>query len=259
MRLLLTGKYRLPPRLTTLGLTVFIGCGSGVLLAASTIGLPYTLVPSAVSEKLRDVDSVESAWIEVAPDAFSSGYRSGIDVYKSMAEHSFDDEPMVVVYAKADPAMALPEVVVTSASIDSEYTHITAAEAIPSAASEQHRDVDSVEHAWVEVAPDAFSSRYRSGIDVYKNMAEHSFDDEPMVVTYAKADPAMALPEVVVISASIDSEYTHITAAEAIIDPLARGEDKIYLQITAPSAALSDAPGAAAPGKPKQRRFFTES
>ncbi|MEH6823201.1 MAG: hypothetical protein V7629_04720 [Motiliproteus sp.] len=107
---------------------------------------------------------------------------------------------------------------------------------------------------WVVVAPDGFSSGYRSGIDVYKNMAEHSFDDEPMVVIYAKADPAMALPEVVVISASIDSEYTHITAAEVIIDPIAWGEEAIYLQIS----EQSDAPGAGAPSTLKQRRFFTE-
>lgn len=112
-----------------------------------------------------------------------------------------------------------------------------------------------IELVMTEVAPDSYGSSYRSGIDVYKAMAEHSFDDEPMWVVYAKADPAMTLPEVVVIPVSMDRLYTHITAAAEIIDPIARGEDKVYLRIN----ELPENPASSDQRKPRPRRFFSES
>lgn len=130
----------------------------------------------------------------------------------------------------------------------------------PSEARHSERDVEvaagpvvALEEGNVEIAPDAYSSHYRSGIDVYRELNEGSFDDEPMLVVYAKADPALALPEVVVIPASRDINYTHITAAERIIDPIARGEDLIFLRL----GGLADQPETP-PSKPKQRRFFSQ-
>ncbi|MEH6471913.1 MAG: hypothetical protein V7752_11735 [Halopseudomonas sp.] len=115
-----------------------------------------------------------------------------------------------------------------------------------------------MEPEMIEVPPDRYSRGYRSGIDVYRYMAEHSFDDEPMLVVYAKADPAMALPEVVVIAASIDPNFTHVTAAEAIIDPIVQGEDRVYLHISTPPEPPAGVARPPSPVEPMKRRFFTD-
>lgn len=191
MRGLLAVKHWVKPDSIKLSLLVLLVCGSGVLLAASTIGLPYTLVmPDRIEDRHWDQD------VEISAETVTALEEGDVEI-------------------AAEPVL---------------------------------------EPVMLEVAPDSFNRRYRSGIDVYKNMTEHGFDDEPMAVIYAKADPAMALPEVVVVPASKDSNYSHITAAEAIADQIARGEDKIYLSID----ALPVESGAAASGKPEQRRFFTE-
>ena len=110
----------------------------------------------------------------------------------------------------------------------------------------------------VEIAPDPYSREYRSGVDVYKAMGERSFDDEPMLVVYPAVDPAMAPPEIVVTPASIEVAYTHITPAQQIIDPIAQGEDAIFLLISSPPEPPSGAQPLEKPSRKKQRRFFSQ-
>jgi hypothetical protein len=107
----------------------------------------------------------------------------------------------------------------------------------------------------VEIAPDRYSRTYRSGIDVYKMMSDEGFDDEPMVVIAPEVDLSLQ-PRIVVIAAYSPPVYTHVTAAQAIIDPVARGEDAIYLLISSPP----EPPEGRRPKavvKPKERRFFS--
>ncbi|WP_421861933.1 hypothetical protein [Motiliproteus sp.] len=109
----------------------------------------------------------------------------------------------------------------------------------------------------VEVVPDNFSMTYRNGREVYKEMAEHSFDDEPMVEIAPAADPALALPEVVVVASHSEPVYTHVTVGERVVDAIPTGEDKIFLQISAvevsPEAARRDALR-----RFQSRRFFSK-
>ncbi|MFT5720327.1 MAG: hypothetical protein ACI9W6_000617 [Motiliproteus sp.] len=159
MRQSLTAKDRLRRRALSLTAVLLLGCRSGVLLAAGEIGLPYAVVPAGPDDAWQRAPDVEIAagpvtakesapetakeagfveiaagpvavlsLVEVPPDPYSRGYRSGIDVYRSLSEDGFDNEPMPVVYARADPARALPDVVVTPASSDRRYSHITAAQ-----------------------------------------------------------------------------------------------------------------------------------
>ena len=112
-----------------------------------------------------------------------------------------------------------------------------------------------IEQKMVEIAPDGYSRSYRSGFDVYKMMTEESFDDEPMVVIVPAADPSLQT-DIVVIAAYTPEVYTDVTPAEKIIDPIARGEDEIYLQISMPP----EPPEGYQPKPvvtPKERRFFS--
>jgi hypothetical protein len=109
----------------------------------------------------------------------------------------------------------------------------------------------------VEVVPDLFSASYRHGKEVYKEMAEHSFDNEPMLVIVPESDPMMAPPAVVVVPASVDLDAIHIVAAQRVIDPVALGEDKIFLDLSAPPATLDLTGSKAAVQQPKERRFFS--
>lgn len=116
-------------------------------------------------------------------------------------------------------------------------------------------DADALaEPPMVEVPADGYSSSYRNGIDVYKEMADEGFDDEPMVVVFPEADASL-VTDIVVIAASSESVYTHVTSAQAVVDPVAWGEDEIYLQISAPPDPL-EGEGVKVV-KPKERRFFS--
>ncbi|MFT6915636.1 MAG: hypothetical protein ACJAWL_001946 [Motiliproteus sp.] len=151
MRQSSTSKDRVRNRVLWLAVALLLGCRSSVLLAAGEIGLHYAVVPAgpdAVEGLARDVEISPGpvkaqeqgfveivagpvavlSMVEVAPDPFSAGYRSGIDVYRSLSEDGFDNEPMQVVYARADPARALPDVVVTQSSSALSYHHVTAAQ-----------------------------------------------------------------------------------------------------------------------------------
>ena len=116
-------------------------------------------------------------------------------------------------------------------------------------------DADALaEPPMVEIAADGYSSRYRNGIDVYKEMTDEGFDSEPMVVVIPEADASL-VTDIVVIAASSESVYTHVTSEKAVIDPVARGEDEIYLQISAPPDPLEGERVKVV--KPKERRFFS--
>ena len=109
----------------------------------------------------------------------------------------------------------------------------------------------------VEIAPDGYSASYRNGADVYKEMSEHGFDDEPMVVVLPESDPAMALPEVVVTASEVTPVYTHITMGNRVIEPVPAGEDQIFIEINTPP--LPPGVEAAAPTPdPRKRRFFSQ-
>lgn len=198
MRRLLTARIRHG----ALAAVLLLGCYSGLLLAASGIGLPYTVVAAGADE--------DRQWGRSHSDAVV-GQEQGYVVIVA--------DPVVGPAHNVDIA-AGPLLLLSP----------------------------------VEVAPDSFSAGYRSGIDVYRSIAEGGLDNEPMRVVYAQADPAMALPEVVVTPASIDQSYDHITAAQPLIDPVIRGEDRIYLTInTLPAEERSPLPL-----KPQQRRFFSQ-
>ncbi|WP_133297376.1 hypothetical protein [Motiliproteus coralliicola] len=109
----------------------------------------------------------------------------------------------------------------------------------------------------VEVVPDRFSMTYRNGREVYKEMAEHSFDDEPMVEVAPMADPALALPEVVVVASHSEPLYTHITVGERVVDAVPTGEDKIFLQISAVEVSPETARREAL-RRFQSRRFFSK-
>lgn len=213
-----------------------LSSSSGVLLAEETLGLPYTVVKA---------NPAEDKW-----------HQQDVEIAAEMVKTAEED----FVEIAADPIIELVMTEVPPDSYESSYPRGTD---VYKAMDEHRFDEDFVEIAaepstklvMKEVAPDSYGSSYRSGIDVYKAMAEHSFDDEPMWVVYAKADPAMTLPEVVVIPVSMDRLYTHITAAAEIIDPIARGEDKVYLRIN----ELPENPASSDQRKPRPRRFFSES
>jgi hypothetical protein len=114
-----------------------------------------------------------------------------------------------------------------------------------------------VEPPMVEVAPDPFSYDYRHGDRVYKEMAEHSFDSEPMQVVFPETDPALAPPPVVVVPASVDQPWVHIVAAQQVVDPIARGEDKIFLELSEPPAPINAVEPPGQLQKSKERRFFS--
>ncbi|MEH6652414.1 MAG: hypothetical protein V7707_20555 [Motiliproteus sp.] len=116
-------------------------------------------------------------------------------------------------------------------------------------------DADSLaEPQMIEIPADGYSTSYRNGIDVYKEITDQGFDNEPMVVIYPEADPSL-VTDIVVIAASSESVYTHVTPAQSVVDPVAQGEDDIYLQISAPPDPLEGERVKVI--KPKERRFFS--
>ncbi len=112
-----------------------------------------------------------------------------------------------------------------------------------------------IEPLMVEIVPDSYSRSYRNATDVYKDMTENSFDNEPMVVIAPETDHSLET-DIVVIAAYTAPEVIHVTPSQKIVDPIARGEDAIYLQISLPP----EPPGGFEPKaviKPKERRFFS--